>query len=154
MTEVRISSLCERPCAGIEETGKAIRVRLQLEERRRDLALFNLALDSKLRGCDLVRLQVNDVCVGGQVRDRATVIQRKTGRPVQFEITEQTRAAIRDWVANSVPGNIYETTRRKAEAILKEKEAARLAGMPKPEPAPGSLEYQALHPEWEWKPEE
>jgi integrase len=83
----------------------AIRVRLQLEERRRDLALFNLALDSKLRGCDLVRLQVNDVCVGGQVRDRTTVIQRKTGRPVQFEITEQTRAAIRDWVANSVPGN-------------------------------------------------
>jgi len=83
----------------------AIRVRLQLEERRRDLALFNLALDSKLRGCDLVRLQVNDVCVGGRVRDRATVIQRKTGRPVQFEITEQTRAAIRDWIANSVPGN-------------------------------------------------
>ena len=83
----------------------AIRVRLQLEERRRDLALFNLALDSKLRGCDLVRLQVSDVCVGGRVRDRATVIQRKTGRPVQFEITEQTRAAIRDWVANSVPGN-------------------------------------------------
>jgi integrase len=83
----------------------AIRVRLQLEERRRDLALFNLALDSKLRGCDLVRLQVNDVSVGGRVRDRATVIQRKTGRPVQFEITEQTRAAIRDWVANSVPGS-------------------------------------------------
>ena len=83
----------------------AIRVRLQLEEHRRDLALFNLALDSKLRGCDLVRLQVNDVCVGGRVRDRATVIQRKTGRPVQFEITEQTRAAIRDWVANSVPRN-------------------------------------------------
>src|SRR5436190_22676816 len=83
----------------------AIRVRLQLEERRRDLALFNLALDSKLRGCDLVRLQVNDVCVGRRVRDRATVIQRKTGRPVQFEITEQTRAAIRDWVANSVPAN-------------------------------------------------
>jgi len=52
-----------------------------------------------------VRLQVNDVCVGGRVRDRATVIQRRTGRPVQFEITEQTRAAIRDWVANSVPGN-------------------------------------------------
>src|SRR6201987_655967 len=50
----------------------AIRVRLQLEERRRDLALFNLALDSKLRGCDLVRLQVSNVCVGGRVRDRAT----------------------------------------------------------------------------------
>ena len=71
----------------------AIRVRLQLEERRRDLALFNLALDSKLRGCDLVRLQVNDVCVGGRVRDRATVIQRKTGRPVQFEITDSSTPA-------------------------------------------------------------
>jgi len=78
----------------------AIRVRLQLEKRRRDLALFNLAIDSKLRGCDLVRLRVNDVCVGGQLRDRATVIQRKTGRPVQFEITEQTRAAIHDWLVN------------------------------------------------------
>ena len=73
----------------------AIRVRLQLQHRARDLALFNLAIDSKLRGCDLVRLQVDDVCAGGRVRDRATVIQKKTGRPVQFEITEQTRASIR-----------------------------------------------------------
>ena len=68
----------------------AIRVRLQLQGRKRDLALFNLAIDSKLRACDLVRLQVNDVCAGGGVRDRGTVIQKKTGRPVQFEITEQT----------------------------------------------------------------
>ena len=74
----------------------AIRVGLQLERRSRDLALFNLAIDSKRRGCDLVRLTVNDVCVGGQVRDRATVIQQKTGRPVQSETTEQTRAAIHD----------------------------------------------------------
>jgi hypothetical protein len=58
----------------------AIRVRLQLEHRKRDLALFNLAIDSKLRGCDLVRLQVDDVCAGGRVRDRATIIQKKTGR--------------------------------------------------------------------------
>ena len=56
-----------------------IRVRLQLEGRRRDLALFNLAIDSKLRGCDLVALQVGDVCTGGRVRDRGTVIQEKTG---------------------------------------------------------------------------
>jgi len=84
----------------------AIRVRLQLEQRRRDLALFNLAMDSKLRGCDLVRLRVSDVCVGSRVQDRATVIQRKTGRPVQFEITEQTRAAIRDWLATTTPGDI------------------------------------------------
>src|SRR6516162_5958326 len=58
----------------------SIRVRLQLERRVRNLALFNLAIDSKLRGCDLVQLQVDDVCVGGRVRDRATIIQRKTGR--------------------------------------------------------------------------
>ena len=77
----------------------AIRVRLQLEGRKRDLALFNLAIDSKLRGCDLVSLEVDDVSVGGRVRDRATVIQKKTGRPVQFEITEQTRSSIRDWVS-------------------------------------------------------
>ena len=57
-----------------------------------------LAIDSKLRGCDLVRLLVDDVCAGGRVRDRATVIQKKTGRPVQFEITEQTRSSIRDWL--------------------------------------------------------
>jgi integrase len=77
----------------------AIRVRLQLQRRKRDLALFNLAIDSKLRGCDLVQLRVSDVCVGGQMRDRTTVIQKKTGRPVQFEITEQTRTSIRDWLA-------------------------------------------------------
>ena len=77
----------------------SIRVRLQLQGRNRDLALFNLAIDSKLRGCDLVRLQVDDVCAGGRVRDRGTVIQKKTGRPVQFEITEQTRASIQDWLS-------------------------------------------------------
>ncbi len=76
----------------------AIRVRLQLEDRKRDLALFNLAIDSKLRGCDLVSLKIGDVCAGGRARERATVIQRKTGRPVQFEITEQTRSSIRDLV--------------------------------------------------------
>ena len=76
----------------------AIRVRLQLQHRARDLALFNLAIDSKLRGCDLVRLQIDDVWAGGRVRERATIIQKKTGRPVQFEITEQTRAAIRAWL--------------------------------------------------------
>jgi len=76
-----------------------IRVRLQLERRRRDLAMFNLAIDSKLRGCDLMRLRIDDVLAGGRTRDRATVIQKKTGRPVQFEITEQTRRAIGEWLA-------------------------------------------------------
>jgi integrase len=76
-----------------------IRVRLQLEGRKRDLAMFNLAVDSKLRGCDLVRLKIDDVSTGRRVRDRATVIQKKTGRPVQFEITEQTRVAVGEWLA-------------------------------------------------------
>jgi integrase len=83
----------------------AIRVRLQLEHHRRDLALFNLAIDSKLRGCDLVRLRVTDVYVGEHVRDRATVVQQKTNRPVQFEMTEQTRAAIRDWLCHGRPAS-------------------------------------------------
>jgi integrase len=77
-----------------------IRVGLQLEGRKRDLAMFNLAVDSKLRGCDLIRLKIDDVSAGGTVRDRATVIQKKTCRPVQFEITEQTRSAIGDWLSN------------------------------------------------------
>jgi hypothetical protein len=76
----------------------AIRIRLQLARRVRDLALFNLAIDSKLRGCDLVRLQVMDVAHGGEVSSRAMVLQRKTGRPVRFEITEQTRTAVADWI--------------------------------------------------------
>lgn len=76
----------------------AIRVRLQISDRVRDLALFNLAIDSKLRGCDLVHLRVEDVMQGDQVRTRALVSQRKTGAPVQFEITEQARAAVAAWV--------------------------------------------------------
>lgn len=76
----------------------AIRVRLQISNRVRDLALFNLAIDSKLRGCDLVHLCVEDVVQDDQVRTRALVAQRKTGAPVQFEITEQARAAIATWV--------------------------------------------------------
>jgi integrase len=65
----------------------------------RDLALFNLAIDSKLRGCDLVTITVGDVALSGTVRDRAVIVQKKTGRPVQFEITEQTRAAVGAWIA-------------------------------------------------------
>ena len=76
----------------------ALRVRLQLARRIRDLALFDLALDSKLRGCDVVTLRLNDIIVGGTVRCRAMVLQRKTGRPVQFEITDQTRRSLSDWL--------------------------------------------------------
>ena len=72
----------------------SIRVRLELSGSNRDLALFNVALDSKLRACDLVRLRVDDVVAGSIVRDRATIVQKKTGRPVQFEITEQTQSSI------------------------------------------------------------
>ena len=86
-----------------------IRARLQIEARKRDLAMFNLAIDSKLRGCDLVHLKIDDLCVGGRLRDRATIIQKKTGRPVQFEITEQTRASVEDWLAvlKSVMGAFF-----------------------------------------------
>ena len=76
----------------------ALRVCLQLARRIRDLALFDLALDSKLRGCDVVTLRLNDIIVGGTVRCRAMVLQRKTGRPVQFEITDQTRRSLSDWL--------------------------------------------------------
>ncbi|UGB45468.1 tyrosine-type recombinase/integrase [Frateuria edaphi] len=76
----------------------AIRVRLQLSGTARNLALFNLAIDSKLRGCDLVSLRVRDVSQGTVVSSRAIVLQRKTNRPVQFEITEQTRACLLAWI--------------------------------------------------------
>ena len=74
----------------------AVRTRLQLLKRFRDLALFNIAIDSKLRGCDVVGLSIADVAPSGYAIDRASVRQRKTGRPVRFEITEQTRQAIDD----------------------------------------------------------
>ena len=67
----------------------SIRTRLQLENKRRDLALFNLAIDSKLRGCDLISIMVEDVAPRGCCLDRATVRQKKTGHPVKFEMTEQ-----------------------------------------------------------------
>jgi integrase len=76
---------------------RAIRVRLEIYGRVRDLALFNLAIDSKLRGCDLVQLRVNDVCHGGHVAARASVMQQKTKQPVQFELTEGTRRSLGDW---------------------------------------------------------
>lgn len=76
----------------------AIRQQLKNARRIRDLALFNCAIDAKLRGCDLVRLRVCDVAPGGSLRARATVIQQKTGRPVPFEITEPTREALMAWL--------------------------------------------------------
>ena len=79
----------------------AIRMRLQESGHLRELALFNLAIDSKLRGCDLVKIRVLDVTHGSSVAKRAKVIQQKTQQPVQFEITEQTRIAISDWIGEA-----------------------------------------------------
>ena len=76
----------------------AIRVRLQIYGRTRELALFDLGIDSKLRACDLLKLKVRDVCHGERVATRAIVLQQKTSRPVQFEITEPTRTALADWM--------------------------------------------------------
>src|SRR4029079_8871713 len=76
----------------------AIRVRLQMHERLRELALLNLGIDSKLRACDLGRLRVRDVCHGERVAARAMVLQQKTHRPVQFEITPSTREALQCWI--------------------------------------------------------
>jgi len=76
----------------------SIRVRLQIYGKIRDLALFNLAIDSKLRSCDLVALRDSDIFMAGSVRDRAVIVQKKTGHPVQFELTEQTREAIKAWI--------------------------------------------------------
>ncbi|WP_412551103.1 tyrosine-type recombinase/integrase [Shimia sp. MIT910701] len=76
----------------------AIRVRLEIAENHRDLDLFNLAIDSKLRGCDLVKLKVADVHAAGQVKERASIIQSKTQKSVRFEITEGTRKSILRWM--------------------------------------------------------
>ncbi|MCG7904279.1 MAG: tyrosine-type recombinase/integrase [Candidatus Thiodiazotropha weberae] len=76
----------------------SIRVLLKMRNRYRDLALFNLAIDSKLRGCDLVKLRTSDVVHGENVLARASVLQQKTGQPVRFEITDQTRVAVQQWI--------------------------------------------------------
>ena len=106
----------------------AIRTRLQLSGQIRDLALFNVAIDSKLRGCDVVSLKVEDVAPRGYSIDRATVRQRKTGRPVKFEITEQTRQAVDDYLhsAEKKPGDFLFTSRRGRDRCLTTRQYARL----------------------------
>jgi len=79
----------------------AIRIRLQIANRARELATFDLAIESTLRACDLVRLRVRDVAHGERVAARAIVVQQKTQRPVQFEITEQTREAVANWIGQA-----------------------------------------------------
>ena len=106
----------------------AIRTKLHLDGRIRDLALFNLAIDSKLRGCDVVRLKVEDVAPHGYAIDRATVRQRKTGRPVKFEISEHTRQAVDDYLRKyrKVPGDCLFTGRRGKHQPLTTRQYARL----------------------------
>jgi integrase len=106
----------------------AIRVRLQIGGFVRDLALFNLAVDSKLRACDLVALRISDVEAGGRIRERATIVQKKTGRPVQFEITEPTRAALRDWLATlgHRPGGFLFPSRFRGSPHLSTRQYARI----------------------------
>jgi integrase len=76
----------------------SIRTKLQVADRKRDLAMFNLAIDNKLRGCDVVALKVEDIAPHGYAVERATVRQKKTGVPVRFEVTEQTRQAVDDYI--------------------------------------------------------
>lgn len=95
----------------------ALRIRLQMEGRVRELALFNLGVDSKLRGCDLVALRVRDVCHGDQMATRTIVMQHKTQRPVQFEITQPARDALQAWIKQEklrqddylVPSRLHES---------------------------------------------
>ena len=97
----------------------SIRVRLEMSASLRDLALFNLGIDSKQRACDLVRVRMDDVCSGTRVRDRATIVRQKTGRPVQFEITEQTRASLEALLAGREGRSVFlfESRIRRSEHI-------------------------------------
>jgi len=108
----------------------AVRTRLQLLKRFRDLALFNLAIDSKLRGCDVVGLRIADVAPHGYAVDRASVRQRKTGRPVRFEVTEQTRQAIDDHLSQRghTPSSPYLFPGRSPAGHLTTRQYARLLG--------------------------
>lgn len=106
----------------------SIRTKLQIEGRARDLAMFNLAIDSKLRGCDVVAIRVEDVAAGGYTADRATVRQRKTGRPVRVELSEQTRQAVDDYIkaTGKRPGEFLFTGRRGPGRSITTRQCARL----------------------------
>jgi integrase len=106
----------------------SIRSKLQAEGRTRDLAMFNLAIDSKLRACDVVALKVEDVAPNGYAADRATVRQKKTGQPVRFQLTEQTRQAIDDYLRASVkrPGEFMFGGRRGPDRSMTTRQYARL----------------------------
>jgi integrase len=108
----------------------SIRTKLRIEGRKRDLALFNLAIDSKLRGCDVVAVRVDDVAPNGYTLDRATVRQKKTGRPVRFELTDQTRQAIDEYLrlTGRKPGQFLFVGRGDGSRGLTTRQYARLVG--------------------------
>ena len=108
----------------------SIRTKLQIAGRTRDLAMFNVAIDSKLRGCDVVSLRVEDVAPHGHAVDRATVRQKKTGQPVKFELTEQTREAIDNYLAaaKKKPGEFLFGGRRGRDRPITTRQYARLVG--------------------------
>jgi integrase len=106
----------------------SIRTKLRIEGRTRDVAMFNLAIDSKLRGCDVVAIRVEDVAAGGYTADRATVRQKKTGRPVRFELSEQTRQAVDDYLRDTGkrPGEFLFTGRHSPDRSMTTRQYARL----------------------------
>ena len=108
----------------------SIRTKLQIAGRTRDLAMFNLAIDSKLRGCDVVTLRVEDVAPHCHAVDRATVRQKKMGQPVKFELTEQTREAIDNYLAaaKKKPGEFLFGGRRGRDRPITTRQYARLVG--------------------------
>jgi len=108
----------------------SIRAKLQIERRVRDLALFNLAIDSKLRGCDVVAVRVDDVAPNGYTVDRATIRQRKTARPVPFELTEQTRQSLDEYLRLTTrkAGEFLFAGRGKSRRGLTTRQYARLVG--------------------------
>jgi len=103
---------------------------LEIGGQTRDLAMFNLAVDSKLRGCDLVALKVEDVAPNGYAIDRATVRQKKTGRPVKFELTDQTRQAVDQYLksASKEQGEFLFTGRRVGQSMTTRQYARLLSG--------------------------
>ena len=107
----------------------SIRLTLQHEGRIRDLAMFDLAIDNKLRGCDLVQLRIGALVVNAAARHRATIVQQKTGKPMQFELTDQTRESLIAWLTHRggsladyvfpsrVGGNDHVSTRQYARLV-------------------------------------
>jgi integrase len=105
-----------------------IRTRLEVASNLRELALFNLAIDSKLRACDLTCVKVQDLMISGMLRSRATVIQKKTGRPVQFEISEQAKDSLDKWISfrKLLPADFLFPSRKSAKSHLSTRQYGRI----------------------------